>query len=168
MSKILLETFNGSPIFITVFKRDRHLSVPRARRIPSTLYLNSFNIMAYRPVAGQRPLNKQRVQPLLCSRRMNKRPFLSNDSVNAFPRKRDAHNNTVGSGGFFWVVRAEELKRRQLGQSSSVVTWKSACEEKTSRLMWNGRQPGTPSVEFSWGLAVESRSARGGWEKMAL
>jgi hypothetical protein len=51
--------------------------------------------VAYRPVAGQRPGKKQLVQPLLCNRRINKQPFLSNCSVNTFPRKRDAHNNIV-------------------------------------------------------------------------
>jgi hypothetical protein len=27
--------------------------------------------------------------------------------------------------------------------SSSVVNWKSTCEEKTRRWVWNGPQPGT-------------------------
>jgi hypothetical protein len=30
---------------------------------------------------------------------------------------------------------------------SSVVRWKPACEEKTRRLVWNGRQPETQLVE---------------------
>jgi hypothetical protein len=45
----------------------------------------------------------------------------------------------------------------------SVVSWKSACEEKTMRLVWNGRQPGTQSVEFwqfSW--ALQGRLRRDG------
>jgi hypothetical protein len=37
---------------------------------------------AYRPVATQRLRNKQRVQPLLCNRTKNKRPFLRNVLVN--------------------------------------------------------------------------------------
>jgi hypothetical protein len=43
---------------------------------------------AYRPVTRQRPRSKQRVQLLLWNRRIIKVPFLSNGSVNAFPRKR--------------------------------------------------------------------------------
>jgi hypothetical protein len=35
-----------------------------------------------RPVARQSPRNKQRVQPLLCNRLINKRPFIGNASVN--------------------------------------------------------------------------------------
>jgi hypothetical protein len=51
------------------------------------------------------------------------------------------------------VVRAEELSWRQLRWP--IVSWKSAYEEKTRRLVWNGRQPGTQLVEgsqFSWPL----------------
>jgi hypothetical protein len=50
--------------------------------------LRRFNIVAYRPVDRQRPRNKQEVQPSLCIRPTNKRPFLSNGSVNTFRRKR--------------------------------------------------------------------------------
>jgi hypothetical protein len=46
-----------------------------------------YNV-AYEPVTRQRPRNKQRVQPLLCNRQINKRPFLSNGLVNTFPWKR--------------------------------------------------------------------------------
>jgi hypothetical protein len=35
---------------------------------------------------------------------------------------------------------------------NSVVSWKSACEKKTRKLVWNGRQPVTQSV--SWELKV--------------
>lgn len=49
-------------------------------------------IVAYRYVARQRP-RKKRVQPLLFNRRINKRPFLSNNSVNMSPRKQ--HNRTI-------------------------------------------------------------------------
>jgi hypothetical protein len=41
---------------------------------------------AYGPIAGQRPQNGQ-VQLLLCSRRINKHPFLSSGSLNTFLRK---------------------------------------------------------------------------------
>jgi hypothetical protein len=49
-------------------------------------------------------------------------PFLSNGSVKTLPWKQDTHNNTVNNGkwGVFFVVCAKELKRRQLGQLSSV------------------------------------------------
>jgi hypothetical protein len=66
-----------------------------------------------------------------------------------------------GNGGVFYLVRAEELKRRQSWQSSSVVSWKSACEG--NRLVWNGRQPGIQLVEgwqLSW--ALHGRLRRGG------
>jgi hypothetical protein len=43
--------------------------------------------------------------------------------------------------------------------SWSVVSWKSVSEEKTRRLMWNGRQPGTQPVD-SWELAVQLSSER--------
>jgi hypothetical protein len=39
-------------------------------------------IVAYKPVARQKPRNEQRVQPLLCNRRINTRPLLGNGSVN--------------------------------------------------------------------------------------
>jgi hypothetical protein len=39
---------------------------------------------------------------------------------------------------------------------SSVVSWKSVCEEKTRGLVWNGFQPGTQLVE----LSVDKTSAR--------
>jgi hypothetical protein len=44
--------------------------------------VNIDHTVAYRPVARQRPRNKERVQPLLCNRRINKRLFLGNGSVN--------------------------------------------------------------------------------------
>jgi hypothetical protein len=31
----------------------------------------------------------------------------------------------------------------------SAASWKSACEEKSTRFMWNGRQSGTQLVELS-------------------
>jgi hypothetical protein len=70
-------------------------------------FMETLAVVAYRPVARQRPRNKQRVLPLLCSRRINKRPFLSNGSVSTLPQKRDAHNNivTVETGVFsMWPV----------------------------------------------------------------
>jgi hypothetical protein len=44
-------------------------------------------------------------------------PFLTNGQVNTFPWKQEAYNITVKMEmGVFYVVRAEELNRRQLGQ----------------------------------------------------
>jgi hypothetical protein len=37
---------------------------------PNVLLLTLLNIVAYRPVAGQKPRNGQRVQPSICSRRI--------------------------------------------------------------------------------------------------
>jgi hypothetical protein len=51
------------------------------------------------------------------------------------------------------AVQLSEVKWFVGERESSVVSWKSGCEEKTRRLVWNGRQPGTP-------LTVESSSAR--------
>jgi hypothetical protein len=51
-------------------------------------FVQHTRIVVYRPGDKQTPRNKQRVQPLLCNRQINKRPFLSNGSVNMFPRKR--------------------------------------------------------------------------------
>jgi hypothetical protein len=48
-------------------------------------------------------------------------PFLSNDSVKTFLRNQNAHNITVTmETGVFFVVSAKVLKRRHLGQLSSV------------------------------------------------
>jgi hypothetical protein len=73
--------------------------------------------VAYRPLARQGPRNKQ-VQPLLCNRQINKRPFLSNGSTNTFPRKRICKQQYTycWKRGVFYVVLSEELKRRELGQ----------------------------------------------------
>jgi hypothetical protein len=50
-------------------------------------------IEAYRHIARQRSRKKQRVQPWLCYRRINKLPFLSNSSVKTSPRKQ--HNTRI-------------------------------------------------------------------------
>jgi hypothetical protein len=60
---------------------------PICRKV-TTFSFSRVRIVVYRVVARQRPRNKKRVQPLLCNRRINKRPILSNGSVNTFPRKR--------------------------------------------------------------------------------
>jgi hypothetical protein len=65
-----------------------------------------YNVV-YRSVARQRPRKKQRVQPLLCSRRINTRSFLNDGSVNTFPRKRTRTQQY--KNGVFDVVHAEEL-----------------------------------------------------------
>jgi hypothetical protein len=49
-----------------------------------------------------------------------------------------------------WLKSAVQLSEvtwsSWLVSESSVVSWMSACEEKTRRLVWNGRQPGTQLV----------------------
>jgi hypothetical protein len=55
--------------------------------------------MAYKPVAGQTPRNRQRVQPLLRNRRINKYSFLCNG------RGFDYNNEN----NIFYMVRAEML-----------------------------------------------------------
>jgi hypothetical protein len=50
----------------------------------TVLHLTFLDTAAYRLVARQRPRDKQGVQPLLCNRQINKRPFLNNDLVNTF------------------------------------------------------------------------------------
>jgi hypothetical protein len=47
----------------------------------------AHDTVAYRPLAGQGIRNKQRVQRLLCNKRINKRPFLSNGLANTFLQK---------------------------------------------------------------------------------
>jgi hypothetical protein len=51
-------------------------SQPRLGSTFSDKY-NLVHIVAYRPVAGQGPRN-ERVLSLLCNRRVNKQPYLSN------------------------------------------------------------------------------------------
>jgi hypothetical protein len=66
--------------------------------------------------------------------------------------------HAVGNG-VFYVVRAEMLQARDKVRDSSASLWrkdivlvaralslKSGWEEKTRRLVWNGRQPGTQTV----------------------
>jgi hypothetical protein len=114
-------------------------------------------ILAYRLVARQRPGNKKRNIRPIYEQRLGKH-------VPAETRRTQQYSYN-GKGGVFYVVRAEKLKRRQLRQSSSVpvVSWKSACEEKTRRLVWNGRQPGTQLVE-GWQLSrpLQGRLRRDG------
>jgi hypothetical protein len=44
----------------------------------------------------------------------------------------------------------------------SVVSWKSACKEKTRSLVWNGRQPEAQLVE-GWLFSWEKRNEIVGW-----
>jgi hypothetical protein len=54
---------------------------------------------------------------------MNKLLFLSKGSVNTFLQKLEAYKNTVTmKTGVLYVICAEELKRRELGHTSSVVS----------------------------------------------
>jgi hypothetical protein len=70
--------------------------------------------VAYRPVSWHRPRNKQREQPLLHNRRINKRPFLSNGSVNEHVRnnRRMVFSMWSVQGGYKeenWVNQSVEL-----------------------------------------------------------
>jgi hypothetical protein len=56
---------------------------------------------------------------------------------------------------FSWV-KWHEVAGWWVREFSCQFSWKSACEEKTRRLVWNGRQPGTQLVE----LSVDKGSAR--------
>jgi hypothetical protein len=54
---------------------------------------------------------------------MNKLLFLSKGSVNTFLQKLGAYKNTVTmKTGIFYVVCAEEFRRRELGHTNSVVS----------------------------------------------
>jgi hypothetical protein len=107
--------------------------------------------VAYRPVAKLWPCkqwpsldNAHKIHA--CSNRTMGlcKPFVGKGSVNTFPRKRtltQQYKNDVECG----PRRGVFLKTVQL----AVVIWKSACEEKTRRLVWKGRQPGTQLVVSS-------------------
>jgi hypothetical protein len=117
-----------------------------------------LSIVAYRPVARQRPRNKQRVQPLPCNRRM----FLSNGSVNTFPQKQNDTTTQLQWKRMCFLRSPFREEDNSVGPVKlSVVSWKSAFEEKTRRLPWNGRQPGTDLLDgwqLSWALQGRLRS----------
>jgi hypothetical protein len=75
--------------------------------------------------------------------------------------------------GVFSVGSAPRLYSEDPRPAEWQFSWTSACEERTKRLVWNGRQPGTQLVELSvdkssvrpavtrrpeWGEAEESPS----------
>jgi hypothetical protein len=77
-------------IVVYVTQKSIRVTSLRGREV---LYLSSLTspvwrvcVVAYRPVAGQRPRNGQ-VEPLLYNRQINQAPFLSNGSINRLPRK---------------------------------------------------------------------------------
>jgi hypothetical protein len=51
-------------------------------------------------------------------------------------------------------------------RSSSFVSRKSACEDKSRKLVWNGRQPDSCQLGVEGWQLVEL--CKGGWEGMAL
>jgi hypothetical protein len=58
----------------------------RTKKLYIYIYIFIYCGVYRGPVSRQRPRNDQRVQPLLCSRQINNRPFLSNGSVSTIPR----------------------------------------------------------------------------------
>jgi hypothetical protein len=95
-------------------------------------------------------------------------PFLSNSSVNTFPWKWT--HATIEEWCFLLGPRRGRISVFQLSEvkylgDESVVSWQSACEEKTRTLVWYGRQPGTQlkvgsSVGFCMGGCEEKFVAR--------
>jgi hypothetical protein len=90
-------------------------------------------IVAYRHIARQRP-RKKRVQPLLCNRRTSKRLFLSNSSINTFPRKQHKKQYSYNGKGAFSVVSTPRLY----------------CENPS------------PTEEFSCGIFIRQERREGG------
>jgi hypothetical protein len=95
---------------------------------PRDTHMDYTDIVAYRPDAGQRPLNGLQLQPLLCNRRINKHiPRLQLD--NHVPETTDAHAREEvlldynNGNGVFFVVRAEIHSQSSSGVQSSEVTW---------------------------------------------
>jgi hypothetical protein len=134
-----------------------------------------LDIVAHRSVAKQRPRNK-RIWPLLCSRQINNRPFLSNGSVNTFPRKRTRTQQQ--KNGFFDVVRAKELSWRQLSWPVQLSVQMSSAKgaEKSWRYSWvswvlHGRLYQQDLSAGSWRISiVRSRcqeTSSEDWEDLA-
>jgi hypothetical protein len=69
----------------------QYLEAPQILSLYPVAYL--AHIVAYRPVVRQRPWEK-RVQPLLCSRWINKWSLMSNSSVNTFRAETNTHATT--------------------------------------------------------------------------
>jgi hypothetical protein len=133
--------------------------------------------------------------PFLSKHVKNIRAIASNCTVNGFPRQRirmqrSKYFSTIKMETLFsmWFVP----KRFKQGQSSSAVvscqqfswvkwrelagwwvwefscshfSWKSACEEKTRTLEWNGRQTGTQLSELSVGKSSAQAGATRGPER---
>jgi hypothetical protein len=56
----------------------------------------------------------------------------------------------IGRGiSVFCAVRADMLKPGRFGATSSMLGRKSVCEEKTRRLVRNGRQSGSAQLEVN-------------------
>jgi hypothetical protein len=73
--------------------------------------------VTYRPVARQRPRNNQRVQPLLCNRRIDEEPYLSSGSVvTTFPQKRTRTQQwSYGGNGVFSMWSVPGVKKKATG-----------------------------------------------------
>jgi hypothetical protein len=73
-----------------------------------------------------------------------------NGLVNMFPWKRDRTIQLQWKRGCFLLVPPQGYRMRTPGWLRQ-FSWKSACEEKTRRLVWNGHQPKTQLFELSIG-----------------
>jgi hypothetical protein len=113
------------------------------------------HIVAYRPVAKlwlckQWPLLGNARNIHTCNNRTMGlwNPFLSNGLVNTFlwRRRRDTTIQLQWKWWCFLLGPSQGCIVRTLGQLRQ-FSWKSVCEEKTRRLVWNGCQPGTQLVE---------------------
>jgi hypothetical protein len=85
MGQPLSETY--WTLVLKLFRSRDHVATHCVLKDPRPSAFKLYTYWEYRPVAGQR-IQNGRVQPLLCNRRINKHPFVSNGSVDMFPRKR--------------------------------------------------------------------------------
>jgi hypothetical protein len=128
------------------------------------------HIAAYRPTAGKRPQNSLQVQTLLCNTEINRHSFIANSLKNMSCCNRhevllDCNNGNgvlyavcakmlLAGSVSYWLTSCQQLKWVNWCEvagwwESSVASWESDCEEKTSRLVWNGCQPGTQLAQLS-------------------
>jgi hypothetical protein len=96
--------------------------------IPQACFGFKYNVM-YTAVAGQRPRSKQRVRPLICNRRINKRSFLDNGSVNT-PTTTGELLKAVFSVGSAQRLYNEDPRTAELSwkSSSGVDSWQLPIE----------------------------------------
>jgi hypothetical protein len=129
---------------------------------PVSSRLTRDNIVAYTTVAGHRPRKKQRVRPLLCKRRINRRPFLGNGSVNT-PTIEKLLKAVFSVGSASRVYNedtgpAERINERELRVRISVKLCKGGWEGTALRLVdsWG-----------NWEEFCKGGCAKGTWERGA-